>query len=949
MANGRPSIEHFGILIRCSSSTSAKLVRAVLRQDTAELKDVINVDSADVNELCRCWTKGQDPPAVSYTLTPLSLAVRFSTNRMVRSLLRLGAEANVKCDMTPLGVAVQRNNKKLVALLLDSGADINLLTHPVIKWKSRDDDEARERLMQTPLHIACRKGFVAMTSYLLLKHAATDLIDGSGNTPADVARKYGHREIERLIARAVACRTLIRPVPCRDETIQIVTEYEWACTSQLIMACGQNDTEKASCLIAYGANVNGSDSSLNTPLHYACATGSQKLVELLLKNNAKANSLNMEGKPPIQVALKYGYLAVAFILIEHKCVFPDQLLFATNSDGNTLLHIACKQNRIPVVKQLINRGAYLNVVNQKGKSPIHYAWQSGSVEMRRIIANSILQYYRVKTVEEWQQFDVTGAECFKRFVELASYTMLIRVVSQEWRKSLEVSGEDVHGNLCSVCEKLTPDACDLLLSRGICDLSMLLASCCSMPCEANRTSLLHVVCSSVKSTVDSEIVEQLIEHGADVNAVDCRGNTPLHLACCAATSSDSRQTIIDALLDSGASPYVVNSDGKTPLWYAFSVNDSTLVRWLILEKEIDVDAEVLRGFNSQENTLLLMLAAEDVDDELLWRLVERSARINVPHRTVFDHSNNASAHHRKQQSLLDVLARHDNWSLIRKLVEVGCCDFTAKTLLDSLLLLTNPRYPHSNEQLACFSVEMLKWFFLAGFGQCDEFSRHADVLLLAFSLLEFDIESKSEYDSDVSANEEDSNDDEDDSVKKYLHDWFSTSTKAKTRKPLKWLQRNAGKPTSLSRLCVYTIRHQLIYADPDGKSIFSSIDKLPLPTRLKDSLKLRDIECDAKCFNQHLGLQLRRSDDDYDYLCPIWSPISLFSCLISPDRPIKYSADKSTIHAEEGQTVNGSDHFIQRRPWNRNRALQKVKSRRKPAISLSVRRSRALVQPRRCH
>ena len=998
MANGRPSIEHFGILIRCSSSTSAKLLRAVLQcQDATEVKDVINVDSADVNELCRCWTKGQDPPAVSYTLTPLSLAVRFSTNRMVRSLLRLGAEANVKCDMTPLGVAVQRNNKKLVALLLDSGADINLLTHPVMKWKSRDDDKSRERLMQSPLHIACRKGFVAMTSYLLLKHAATDLIDGSGNTPADVARKYGHREIERLIGRAVACRTLmcIRPVLCLDESIQIVTQYEWTSTSQLIMACSQNDTEKASCLIAYGANVNAIDTSRNTPLHYACTNGNQKLVELLLKNNAKADSLNREEKSPMQVALEYGYLAIVFILIEHKCVFPHQLLFATNSNGNTLLHIACKQKRIPVVKQLIKRGAFLRVVNEKGKSPIYYAWQSGSVEMRRIIVDSILQ------LQQCHFFDWC-----KQCVEIRLYRMLDKVVSQECRGSLAVSGEDVHKNRCSDCGKLTPDACYDLLSSGVFNWSMLLTNCCSMPCEANCTSLLHVVCNSMQSTEDTEMIKHLIENGADVNAIDCRGNTPLHLACCGgpdhATNFYSRRTIIDTLLDNGASPYVVNADDETPLCCAFSVNDSTLVRWLILQRQIDVDAEVLHGFNGEENTLLLMLAAKDVDDELLWRLVERSARINVPHRRMFDHSNNAGAHCRKQQSLLAVLARRGKWSLIRKLVEVGCCDFTAETFINNLLQLL--RSTHNNERSVCSRVQMLRWFFLAGFGQCDEFSKHADIFLRELYLREFQFEGKSEYDSGVSANDED-----DGSVNMSLHDWDSTTTKVKTRMTLKWLQRNMEKPTSLSRLCVYRIRHQLSYADPDGKSIFSSIDKLPLPSRLKDSLKLRDIECDAKCFNDQLYHSDRIRPDVSANDEDVSRPYQRFSqyCIdllrqfhdllrrlhhdekklqdivlshfirrrtgrstwnrnCAFERTVQHSSLRDMIHdaillgllgrrygdvKKSEESVDASSHFIRRRTGrptcNRNCVAQKAT--RIATASHSVRRTRALVQPRRCH
>ena len=954
-----PSIEYFGIKIRCPSTTSARLLRAILFQDVREVEHVINAEGANVNNLCHCWTKDQDSPYVSYRLTPLSVAVRFSTNRVVRSLLQHGADANVKCDMTPLGVAVQRNDKKLTALLLDSGANIDLLTHPVVKRESRiSDEETRDHLMQTPLHIACRKGFVTMTAYLLLKQAATDIIDGSGNTPANVARKYGHREVEVLIVREAACRTSMtaHSSTCRNEYIRIATHYEGTLTTQLIMACIHNDVKKAYCFISYGVNVNATDASLNTALHYACANGNQKLVKLLLQHHAKADAVNKEKKSPIQVAMEYGYLAVAFILIEHKCVLPHQVLFATNSGGNTLLHIACKQKRIAVVKQLLKRGAFLNVANEKGKSPTHYVWQNGNVQLRRIVVDHVFQRYQVKTVEGWQRFDDTGAQWFIRYVEMALCRMVCKVISQEWGGSLmALNGEEVHENLCSACGKLTPNACYFLLSHRVCDLSMLLASCCSRPCRANCTSLLHICCCKTK---DWKTVEQLIEHGADVNAVDCRGNTPMHLACCSVSGCVASsywchcQSVISTLLDNGASPYIVNDSDKTALWYAFSENNSKLVRWLILEKEINVDAEVLHGFNDDDNTLLLTLATDEVglhvglDDELLWRLVERGARINVPARTTSDRSHNATCS--KQPRLLDVLARNRKWVLIRKLVEVGCCDFTTEMFH---LLYHDPgrRYTSlSNERPMCSRIQTWKWFLLAGFGQCDERGMHIDTIR-EFHLRKFQSEWESKYDSEVSASDEDANDGDEDqgNVNTFHPDQASCTTNAKTRMTLKWLKHDIENPPSLSRLCVYTIRHQLIYTDPYGKSIFPSIDKLPLPTRLKESLKLRDIKCYAECFDQQRNdCSVFNFSALYMYLNRCHYSIMLRRC----PGPFHHCivAKESTFEVEKEQSVEGSDRSVYRRPRKRTDCtLEKVG--RRPAVSYSVRRSRTLVQPRRCH
>ena len=137
---------------------------------------------------------------------------------------------------------------------------------------------------------------------------------------------------------------------------------------------------------------------------------------------------------------------------------------------------------------------------------------------------------------------------------------------------------------------------------------------------------------------------------------------------------------------------------------------------------------------------------------------------------------------------------------------------------------------------------MLKWFLLAGLGwKRDEFP--TETLIVENRMRQF-LSECTMFDSEVSTDGEDDYDDNDEPQSAVA------VTEMKTKETLEWLKYEMETPTSLSRLCVYTIRRQLTYADPDGKSIFPAINQLPLPTRLKDSLKPRDIECDAECFNQ---------------------------------------------------------------------------------------------------
>ena len=57
-----------------------------------------------------------------------------------------------------------------------------------------------------------------------------------------------------------------------------------------------------------------------------------------------------------------------------------------------------------------------------------------------------------------------------------------------------------------------------------------------------------------------EIVEFLVQHGADPNAPDVNGDTPLHLAAEAGSLATVRM-----FLDAGGNPLAENAKGQTPL------------------------------------------------------------------------------------------------------------------------------------------------------------------------------------------------------------------------------------------------------------------------------------------------------------------------------------------------------------------------------------------------
>jgi len=185
------------------------------------------------------------------------------------------------------------------------------------------------------------------------------------------------------------------------------------------------------------------DKAANTPLHYACADGDKELVERILKRthqSAKINAENFEIQSPAEVAFDFGRLEIVFMLIEHGCSLSERMLSEAHSCGNTLLHIACKQNRVAVAEKLMTAGSSLTVIDSEGKSAMHYAWLSG--ELRITVLDHVFRCASFRPIRPTRDlirdFDKPTAD------ELALYKTLCRVASEMPFGSFPVTDVKAH-------------------------------------------------------------------------------------------------------------------------------------------------------------------------------------------------------------------------------------------------------------------------------------------------------------------------------------------------------------------------------------------------------------------------------------------------------------------------------------------------------------------------
>jgi ankyrin repeat protein len=186
------------------------------------------------------------------------------------------------------------------------------------------------------------------------------------------------------------------------------------------------------------------------------------------------------------------------------------------------------------------------------------------------------------------------------------------------------SGEDINAQanngataLVTALRNLLTDAASILLKRGA-DPNLKSLDGYSALLTASSMFGEQAVAKDY-----FEILRELIEKGAEVNAQNIYGQTALLLVC----KSNMRtggivQAIVDKLLAAGANPNVADSRGITPLMVAASKPHTVVVRRL-LESGADVNAHDLKGRTA------IMRAARTASTETLDQLLAYGANVDA--------------------------------------------------------------------------------------------------------------------------------------------------------------------------------------------------------------------------------------------------------------------------------------------------------------------------------
>lgn len=485
----------------------------------------------------------------------------------------LGACAVLAAQGPALVDAAKAGDLAAVRALLARGADPNAAAADgatAVHWAAHRDDlallntllaararpDAHTRYKVAPLTLAAQNGSAALIARLLDAGADPNTISQEGQTALMTAARNG---------RTDALQALLR----RGATVDLAESFRGQ--TALMFAAGEGNTDAVKLLLESGAAMNARSKGGYTPLLFAVRNNRLETVKYLLQHGANANDRIPDGTPALSLAILNADFDLAALLLDagadpnapdsrghplHVVVWlhepgapPD---FAMNGeDPQPVPRPSGKLSHLEIVKKLLAKGADPNVeitwrerrfapggglsrnppnlaigrhyLTYTGATPFYLAARNGDAPMMRVLAQAGADPLRPN------RYGVTplmGAACLDYYEgETAgpfsgvSEAERLEAVKLAVQLGNPINARTTFGDYPMVGtpeETLLryPDNIQDLLDLGVGDMRF------------DQMTALHgaVICNQ------PSIVTYLIEQGAEVNAKNRLGWTPLMVA-----------------------------------------------------------------------------------------------------------------------------------------------------------------------------------------------------------------------------------------------------------------------------------------------------------------------------------------------------------------------------------------------------------------------------------
>jgi len=352
--------------------------------------------------------------------------------------------------------------------------------------------DLRDSNGESPLHYAVRQSNIPLAVTLMNKNADPFLENNEGMTPLIKAFDQGP-----------------------DFTVSFLTgrleqEDRWGNTA-LFHAVHWEYPVIVEALLSAGADANHRNQQGSTPLHEAVHTGSMEISTLLLAAGANPDAGDNLGHSPVHDAVSWGSFNILKLLYK-----SGANLDAVDNSGQTALHMSAFSGNLEITAWLLKSGASPDVRDDKGQTPLFIAVESDRVNTAKLLL--------------------------------------------EMGASLQIRDNNGRTALHTAVSRRNPNSAGFLISSGS---------------DIFAIDAMGISPFDLALEAGADFMSELMNRSL-VRRQDNRGNTPLHLAVMAESDKD----VIDVLLDKGADKMARNAAGKTPFDIARDMGDEALESWV---------------------------------------------------------------------------------------------------------------------------------------------------------------------------------------------------------------------------------------------------------------------------------------------------------------------------------------------------------------------------------
>ncbi|XP_066023099.1 E3 ubiquitin-protein ligase MIB2-like isoform X3 [Pocillopora verrucosa] len=467
-----------------------------------------------------------------------------------------------------LHLAAIQGYSVMVEMLLDHGANVNAVDYygnTALHITLMKEHEQQRNLLGLDLLLGVRKksaSFVAVTRSLLSYGAEVLKANDSGETPLDKCRGS---EVEQLIREIAACggTTHNKKIPSFESLSwsQEMESEDIKADIDLVNAARSNNLSRLTEILDVNPERIDDLVGGHTALHVACRQGHCDIIRELLERGANMDIVDNQGYTAMHLSTYQDESGEALKLLLEKGFDPN---VQQRSNKSTPLHLAVERRNETAVRILTQcPECDVNLQDEAGDTPLHCAIFLQRHSMMDILLDCSRISVTLCNGKGFNYLQLAVLKGNKRAVEriFATTGNSLNVINNDGFTTLHIAAINNHLEIAKI-----------LLRKPGCEVDS--------PTAENE-SALHLAADKGYSLM----VGMLLDHGADVNAVDNDGDTALHITLMkegvpqgimglmpglellfgARKSNASFVAVSRCLLSYGADVLKANDSGQTPL------------------------------------------------------------------------------------------------------------------------------------------------------------------------------------------------------------------------------------------------------------------------------------------------------------------------------------------------------------------------------------------------